>query len=92
VDLRERAKRLRESLKDLPRKLRSLPGKIRGFPKATREAILAYEAGYRKGVEKFGFWWKVFNWSMWLFILTFISTAVIAFIIYLPQSQFLRNL
>jgi hypothetical protein len=29
---------------------------------------------------------------MWLFILTFISTAVIAFIIYLPQSQFLRSL
>jgi len=92
VSLRERMGKLRKSLKDLPNKLRGLPGKIRDFPRAVKEAIIAYEAGYRKGVEKFGFWWKVFNWSMWLFILTFISTAVIAFIIYLPQSQFLRGL
>ncbi|MFH2110467.1 MAG: hypothetical protein ABIJ47_04305 [Candidatus Bathyarchaeota archaeon] len=92
VDLRERMGKLRESLKDLPRKLRGLPSKIRGSPKAMKEAIIAYEKSYRRGVEKYGFWWKVFNWSMWLFILTFISTAVIAFIIYLPQSQFLRGL
>lgn len=92
VDIRERMGKLRQSLKDLPSKLRGLPSKIRGFPKATKEAIQSYERSYRKGVEKYGFWWKVFNWSMWLFILTFISTAVIAFIIYLPQSQFLRSL
>jgi len=92
VSLRERVGKLRQFLKDLPRKIRGLPSKIRGLPKATKEVILAYQASYRKGVEKFGFWWKVFNWSMWLFILTFISTAVIAFIIYLPQSQFLRGL
>jgi hypothetical protein len=85
LNLREKAGKLYDSIK-------RLPAKIRGFPKATKEAILAYERSYRRGVEKFGFWWKVFNWSMWLFILTFISTAVIAFIIYLPQSQFLRSL
>jgi hypothetical protein len=76
----------------LKEKLRSLPGKVRNLPRTIKEGILAYEASYRKGVEKYGFWWKVFNWSMWLFILTFVSMAVIAFILYLPQSQFLRNL
>jgi len=69
-----------------------MPRKIRNLPKAIKQGVLDYEVSYRRGVEKYGFWWKVFNWSMWLFILTFISTAVIAFIIYLPQSQFLRNL
>jgi hypothetical protein len=76
----------------LKEKLRSLPGKVRNLPRTIREGVLAYEASYRRGVEKYGFWWKVFNWSMWLFILTFVSMAVIAFIIYLPQSQFLRGL
>jgi hypothetical protein len=76
----------------LKEKLRSLPGKVRNLPRTIKEGVLAYEASYRKGVEKYGFWWKVFNWSMWLFILTFVSMAVIAFILYLPQSQFLRNL
>jgi hypothetical protein len=69
-----------------------LPRRIRRLPRAIKEGVLAYEASYRRGVEKFGFWWKVFNWSMWLFILTFVSMAVIAFIIYLPQSQFLKSL
>jgi hypothetical protein len=76
----------------LKEKLRSLPGKVRNLPRTIKEGVLAYEASYRKGVEKYGFWWKVFNWSMWLFILTFVSMAVIAFILYLPQSQFLRSL
>ncbi|TRO53957.1 hypothetical protein E2P71_05300 [Candidatus Bathyarchaeota archaeon] len=85
VDLRERTGQLLRSLKGLPTKVRDLP-------KATKEAIQAYDKSYRRGVEKFGFWWKVFNWSMWLFILTFLSTAIIAFIIYLPQSQFIKSL
>jgi len=72
--------------------LMSLPGKVRNLPRAIKEGVLAYEASYRRGVEKYGFWWKVFNWSMWLFVLIFVSMAVIAFIIYLPQSQFLRGL
>jgi hypothetical protein len=79
-------------LSKLKEKLRSLPGNVRNIPRTIKEGILAYEASYRRGVEKYGFWWKVFNWSMWLFILTFVSMAVIAFIIYLPQSQFLRSL
>jgi len=81
-----------ERLGRLKEKLRSLPGELRNLPRTIREGVLAYEASYRKGVEKYGFWWKVFNWSMWLFILTFVSTALIAFIIYLPQSQFLQSL
>lgn len=81
-----------ERLGRLKEKLRSLPGKVRNLPRTVKEGVLAYEASYRRGVEKYGFWWKVFNWSMWLFILTFVSMAVIAFIIYLPQSQFLRSL
>ena len=84
--------KLRERLGKLKGKLRNLPGKVRNLPRAIKEGILAYEASYRRGVEKYGFWWKVFNWSMWLFILTFVSMALIAFIIYLPQSQFLQSL
>jgi hypothetical protein len=72
--------------------VRRLPSRIRGLPRAIKQSVLEYESSYHKGVEKYGFWWKVFNWSMWLFILTFVSTAVIAFIIFLPQSQFLRSL
>jgi hypothetical protein len=85
VDLREKGEKLWKSV-------RRLPSRIRGLPRAIKQAVLDYERSYNKGVEKYGFWWKVFNWSMWLFILTFISMAVIAFIIYLPQSQFLRSL
>jgi hypothetical protein len=84
--------KLRERLGKLKGKLMSLPGKVRNLPRAIKEGVLAYEASYRRGIEKYGFWWKVFNWSMWLFILTFVSMALIAFIIYLPQSQFLRSL
>jgi len=84
-DARRMAGRLLGFFKSLPRRIRSLP-------KAIKEGVYAYEASYRRGVEKFGFWWKVFNWSMWLFILIFVSMAVIAFIIYLPQSQYLKSL
>ena len=85
VNLRDKAGKLLSFV-------RRLPSRIRGLPRAIKKAVLDYERSYQKGVEKYGLWWKVFNWSMWLFILTFVSTAVIAFIIFLPQSQFLRSL
>ena len=73
-------------------RLGKLLASLKNLPRNIKEGLLAYERSYSQGVEKFGVWWKVFQWSMWLFILTFVSMALIAFIIYLPQSQFLRSL
>lgn len=64
---------------------------LRRLPHNMKEAILAYERSYREGVEKFGIWWKVFHWSMWLFILIFIGTAVVAFVFYLPKIEMFRH-
>lgn len=63
---------------------------LRRLPSNIKEAILAYERSYEAGVEKFGVWWKVFQWSMWLFVLIFIGTAVVAFVYYLPKIQMVK--
>lgn len=64
---------------------------LRKLPHSIREAIRAYENSYREGVEKFGIWWKVFQWSMWIFILIFIGTAVVAFVFFLPKIEMVRH-
>ena len=64
---------------------------LRRLPHSMKEAILAYESSYREGVEKFGIWWKVFQWSMWLFILIFIGTAVVAFVFFLPKIEMVSH-
>jgi len=64
---------------------------IKRLPHNIREAVLAYEKSYREGVEKFGIWWKVFQWSMWFFILIFIGTAVVAFVFFLPKIEMVRH-
>lgn len=63
---------------------------LRNLPHNVKEGVLAYERSYREGVEKYGIWWKVFQWSMWLFVLTFLSIAVIAFVYFLPQLEMIR--
>ena len=70
----------------IPEQKHYLPKKI----KETNEPknfIQRYRESYRKGVEKFGIWWKIFNWSMWIFILIFFFTASILFVFYLPKVQ-----
>ncbi len=64
---------------------------IKNWPENLRNAILNYQEGYRKGVEKFGVWWKVFHWSMWGFVLVFFVTAALVLIFYVPRLQMLRR-
>ena len=54
--------------------------------------IQGYSKSYKAGVEKFGVWWKIFQLSVWVIILTLLSVAAIIFIFYLPQLEtiFLR--
>ena len=75
---------LGKRVKKLIQNTRKLPGSI-------KQAILDYEESYRRGVENYGVWWKVFNWSMWAFILIFMGTAVIFFVFYLPWLQMLGS-
>ena len=53
------------------------------------EFIQDYRQSYRNGVEKFGFWWTVFQFSLWSLVLIFILTAVIIFVVYLPKVEML---
>jgi len=53
------------------------------------EFIQDYRQSYRNGVEKFGFWWTVFQLSLWSLVLIFILTAVIIFVVYLPKVEML---
>jgi hypothetical protein len=53
------------------------------------EFIQDYRRSYRNGVEKFGFWWTVFQFSLWSLVLIFILTAVIIFVFYLPKVEML---
>jgi hypothetical protein len=71
-------------------RLGKLLASLRRLPHNVKEGILAYERSYKKGVEKYGVWWKVFQWSMWLFILVFIGTAVVAFVFYLPKLEVIK--
>jgi hypothetical protein len=72
-------------------RLGKLLASIRNLPHNMKEGILAYEKSYREGVEKYGVWWKVFQWSMWLFVLIFIGTAVVAFVFFLPQIEMIKH-
>ena len=78
---------IREWLKSLPSKIREIPKNIKNFPKAIREAINGYRKSYKVGVEKFGIWWKVFQISIWAFVLIFIITAVIIFVVYVHKIE-----
>ena len=63
---------------------------LKNLPHNIKEGILEYERSYKEGVEKYGVWWKVFQWSMWLFILVFLGTAVVAFVFFLPKLEMIR--
>ena len=71
-------------------RLGKLLASLKSLPRNIKEGLLAYKRSYSQGVEKFGVWWKVFQWSMWLFILVFLGTAVIAFVYFLPKMEIIR--
>lgn len=78
--------------KRFTRALKTLPKKIIGVPRGIKKAVLDYEASYKRGVEKFGVWWKVFNWSIWAFIVIFLVTAASILIFVLPQLEVVKYL
>ena len=75
---------------DIREKLKQLPAKIRNIPRAIKEAVKGYRESYRKGVEKFGVWWTIFQLSIWGFILILVIAAVIIFVVYLPKIDMLH--
>lgn len=62
---------------------------IKNWPENLRNAILAYQESVRVGVEKYGIWWKIFQWSMWGFVLIFFVTAALILIFYVPRLELL---
>ena len=52
--------------------------------------IRDYQRSYRKGVESYGVWWKVFQLSIWSIIMIFLLTASVIFIIFLPKVDFIN--
>jgi len=78
---------IREKLKKVPEYIKKIPGKIKKLPEAIRDGIQGYRESYRKGVEKFGIWWTVFQLSIWGFVLIFILTALIIMVVYLPKIE-----
>lgn len=71
-------------------RLKKLLRGIKGIPSSIKEAVLGYQRSYRVGVEKYGVWWKIFHWSIWLFVTVFLATAVIAFVFFLPKLQMIQ--
>jgi len=67
-----------------------LARKIKNLPSNIKKSIIAYQQNYSSGIKKYGVWWKIFNWSMWVFVLVFLATATIIFVYYLPLMQSLR--
>lgn len=63
--------------------------KVNDLRENLRDSILAYQDSYKKGVEKFGVWWKVFHYSMWGFVLIFFITAALILIFYVPKMEML---
>ncbi len=75
---------------DIREKLKKIPEKIRRLPQSIKEAIIGYRESYKKGVEKYGKWWTIFQLSIWGFILIFIVTAVLIFVVYLPKIEMIN--
>ena len=75
---------------DIREKLKQLPATIRKIPRAIKEAINGYRESYRKGVEKFGVWWTVFQISIWGLVLILVVTAVVIFVVYLPKIEMIH--
>ncbi|MBD3172529.1 hypothetical protein GF326_08660 [Candidatus Bathyarchaeota archaeon] len=78
---------LREQVKKIPEKIKKIPSAIKKLPVAIKEMTTGYIESYKKGTEKFGIWWKIFHLSIWGFVLIFIVTAVIIFVVYLPKIE-----
>lgn len=62
--------------------LQKITDTIKNLLTTTKQAFIDYKKSYHKGVEKFGIWWKIFNFSMWAFIAIFLFTAIAAYVLF----------
>ena len=88
--IREHPLDIREAFKNLAARIKKIPSAIKHLPASIRDGVIGYRESYRKGVEKFGIWWTVFQVSIWGFVLIFIVTAVIIFVFYLPKIEMIN--
>ena len=59
--------------------------------KKRQNFIQGYRQNYKNGVEKYGKWWIIFQLSMWSFVMIFLLTAGIIFLVYLPQVKIITG-
>ena len=69
----------------IPEQEHNILKKIKVTSKKKKCLINWYRETYWNGVEKSGIWWKIFHLSMWSFVLIFLLTAGILFVVYLPM-------
>jgi hypothetical protein len=62
----------------------------KNFLNKLRNYIRSYHRNYRNGVDKFGVWWKVFQFSLWSLSFIFLMVAIIVIIVYLPKVELLH--
>ena len=80
-------KKIPASIKKTPADKQNITGAIKRIPANIIDGIKGYRENYKRGIEKFGVWWKIFHISIWSFVLIFILTAVIILVFYLPQIE-----
>jgi hypothetical protein len=83
-------KKIPVSIKTTPAEAKDTTGAKKGFPANILNGIKEYQESYRIGVEKFGVWWKIFQLSIWGFVLIFLLTAVIILVVYLPKIEMIH--
>jgi hypothetical protein len=80
-------KKVPVSFQKTPLESKDITSSIKRFPANILDGIRGYRESYRIGVEKFGVWWKIFQISIWSFVLIFVLMAVIILVVYLPKIE-----
>jgi hypothetical protein len=70
-----------------PEQKRNILSKLWRIPRNIKNLIQGYRKSYRIGVEKYGMWWKIFQMSLWSFVVIFLLTAGIIIVVYLPLTM-----
>jgi hypothetical protein len=81
---------VKEPVKAAPKKVKDVSEKPEKVSHKKTGLIRGYPESYREGVKKFGIWWKVFQISIWSFVLIFLLTAVIILVVYLPKIEMIN--
>ena len=81
--------KVQENVQSVHEPEQTTPNKNKEKSNRISQFIQDYHTSYRKGVEKFGVWWTIFQLSIWSLALIFILTALIIFVVYLPKVEML---